>query len=447
MEPPCSDTSTLLGQNSPNVASNTEVRISSVIHTQKWLDLSPIAEEYGDISTDSSDNKLAAAETIASPPANEALVQCCNMELKAGKSLQESGSPWRNEMEMERTALPQNDVTLVEGTHISKLPNLNTREYSAPKSVPTTCNPKIWIPQIASLEPSGDDDSYPPPTNGSCLRGIYSSTTQAPQTTTASVRSTSNTLPLPTPFIPHKPAEMAKPGPKPSAKRGRKRKNHTTATAELAKVKRVRTDPKRPAACKLCYEKHVGCERQSEDDPCRACTKRKVACEPNDVKVIKGVRRRAATTQADDHHDINTSEGRVNRRGQTGSDVLETENEEATQAGAEVIEISSRFGLGAGPGRAIDASGGDVEASPEARSENENISTQVPTEREIHAANILASLKHAEANLLDCDTCIRYFQTIREVLLAEGRSENRVKEALNQLEQLQVQFLWLARGT
>ncbi|EPS45347.1 hypothetical protein H072_629 [Dactylellina haptotyla CBS 200.50] len=75
------------------------------------------------------------------------------------------------------------------------------------------------------------------------------------------------------------------------AKRGRKRTASVAASAEPLRQKRVKVaETRRVPACKLCYDKHIGCDRASEADDCKACIKRNSSCLKNDVKIVKGIK-------------------------------------------------------------------------------------------------------------------------------------------------------------
>ncbi|KAJ6263707.1 hypothetical protein Dda_2276 [Drechslerella dactyloides] len=347
--------------------------------------------------------------------------------------------PSKKEMEIEfPPPSPEKDVTPVEATDTSVFPAPSTREHSPVTNTPATANTDISDPQLSSPHPSSDDVLHPSPIiHPSSEAPIHPPILQAPP---AALRGASSSLKSPSihtgPPNPPNSTKMAKPGPKPPAKRGRKRKNPYPTAAEPPKAKRGRTDPKRPAACKLCYDKHIGCERSSESDACRACSKRKVACEPNDVKVVKGVRRKAAATPPDSDQDA--SEGSSHK-----AELSESESE-ASRAGEKAIDVESRLEAAAAPVGTVAVSGGNVAAPAEAS--DGRVDTPAPTEREVEAANILASLKQAKAELLSRDLCLQHFQTVREALEAEERCPERVQEALGKLEQLRSQLLWLTRS-
>ncbi|KAF3194094.1 hypothetical protein TWF225_008268 [Orbilia oligospora] len=69
----------------------------------------------------------------------------------------------------------------------------------------------------------------------------------------------------------------------------RKRKSPSVGVSnQKPKKPKVVAEPKKAPACKSCYHKHIGCDRQDENEPCRACEKRKQPCERNDIRVVKG---------------------------------------------------------------------------------------------------------------------------------------------------------------
>ncbi|KAF3908082.1 hypothetical protein ABW21_db0205544 [Orbilia brochopaga] len=462
--------------------SNPGASISFISNTDDERDLSYDIRESSDKPEKNGSIDLFSEMTVAQVKtmAEEDLVPCGDIELAVTACKSEGSSPLKKDMEMEFPRLSKEVATPVEVSDGSILPTPNAHEHSAVTSLPMTSNPKNCDPQISSLDQSEDNIfdspsvSYPSAIDSSYIP-------ETPLTTTTDSGSTLNHTFLPSPaFTLRTPAQMPRPGLKPHAKRGRKRKNPLPTAVEPPIVKRAKTDLKRPAACRLCYEKHVGCERQSEGDACIACIKRDVACEPNDVKVIKGVRRKAVAVAAKSDHNQDVSEGPSdggfqllnstglsNKDSEEGTDANSSSDaplpcflsihsigprtllisDIATRAGAETTNsIERRLRASTALGMAVGSSDVELHNAKEVRDENTNISMPMTSEREAQAANILASLKQAQAKLLARETCTKYVQTIRDVLVAEERSGIRIQEALYKLEQLQCQLLWLTRG-
>ncbi|KAK6346108.1 hypothetical protein TWF730_010439 [Orbilia blumenaviensis] len=233
----------------------------------------------------------------------------------------------------------------------------------------------------------------------------------------------------------------------------RKRKGPCAGNPKQKKAKTM-AELKKVPACKSCYHKHIGCDRPTENEPCRACEKRKQPCERNDVRVVKGekVVVREHPTSGTSHQGFslrNIAEGSVGTPSGGGTPPLGQNDGEPDE---------NRCERGAEDGVTIDAPGQNEEAtgSPQPDTgiesyrygEEGNISTEEDTgftDMERDAVNTLMTMKDKKVVLLDNKACICYFETIRRILLEKPEDAQRIKEGLDMLEELKRQLIWLNR--
>ncbi|KAK6524696.1 hypothetical protein TWF281_011597 [Arthrobotrys megalospora] len=235
----------------------------------------------------------------------------------------------------------------------------------------------------------------------------------------------------------------------------RKRKNPSAGNPKPKKIK-VAAELKKAPACKSCYHKHIGCERPTENDPCRACERRKQPCERNDVRVVKGEK----TVVKDE---LNVDEPLL---------VAQMSEPESTAGGSiEEIAPSAKLAIMARTD-AAEEDGNSCELNMEEEattgtcnqkqgmtgsqhskkmiqeSEVEENATGCESvelaEAEKEAADILMGMRCAKVELLDIQTCNCYFEAIKSTLAESTADPGRREAGLAMLDKLQWQLTWLS---
>ncbi|EWC47158.1 hypothetical protein DRE_03527 [Drechslerella stenobrocha 248] len=208
--------------------------------------------------------------------------------------------------------------------------------------------------------------------------------------------------------------------PQAPTKRGRKRKS--PAAAEPPKAKRAKPEVKRVPACKLCYSKHIGCERSPGESRCKTCVKKNQDCEPNDVKIVKGVKK-----------NIRAKSGGENPGPAAGAAGTACSGAKIVPEKENGVADGNSAGLVCGANTSSGAKGtGFVEAS-------------TMTEQELDVCGILMGMSSAKVTLLDKETCLDHFGAIERTLTSDSPDEEMVRYALEKLEELKSQLLWLSK--
>ncbi|KAK6511296.1 hypothetical protein TWF481_000217 [Arthrobotrys musiformis] len=241
----------------------------------------------------------------------------------------------------------------------------------------------------------------------------------------------------------------------------RKRKNPSDGLPNQKQKKpKVTAEPKKVPACKSCYHKHIGCERLTESEPCRACEKRKQPCERNDVRIVKGektvVKEEPAPGESSQETEAIYQEGSLEDSTEATSSVRvvsvaeSDEGEDLELCGQEIqaeavaasVRPEQNHERDEGQGLGRDSSEGGVEADAPAKTGTDKYGEMTDIEKE--AVDILLGMKTAEVALLDAKTSDFYFETIKGIL-SEGVENSEKREAgLKMLDKLRWQLTWLS---
>ncbi|KAF3940667.1 hypothetical protein ABW19_dt0207589 [Dactylella cylindrospora] len=221
------------------------------------------------------------------------------------------------------------------------------------------------------------------------------------------------------------------------AKRGRKRK--PDSVVDKPKPKRVRDGPKKPPACKRCYARHIGCERASEDETCKECKERQIECEKNDVKVIKGERKRVLSSKKLDSSAGISSQGKFKKeyKEYTIDDV--EKHSDAGGQGSALIESDSKIETTrAQTNTLVDD---ELKLAETWKSLVAAFQALTATEREV--IQILVDMKHKNTTSLSWQLVGTHFELIKSAIDTMVREEDVRETALKKLEELRSQLIWL----
>ncbi|RVD87278.1 uncharacterized protein DFL_001520 [Arthrobotrys flagrans] len=243
----------------------------------------------------------------------------------------------------------------------------------------------------------------------------------------------------------------------------RKRKSPSVGLpSQKPKKPKIIAEPKKTPACKSCYHKHIGCDRLTENEPCRACEKRKQPCERNDVRVVKGekmVVKEELTAGESSHKAQKTYQkspvegGVVTPSSIRTVSVAEAYGEEDQNSCGEEVEgdvplcVPSQNQERGGNKQVethVSGSGSGSGSGIEERVEVKGNQYAVMTEAEKEVVNILMGMKSAKVKLLDETTSHCYFEAIKGILMEGVEDSESRKAGLKMLEKLKWQFTWLS---
>ncbi|KAF3172355.1 hypothetical protein TWF788_009481 [Orbilia oligospora] len=235
----------------------------------------------------------------------------------------------------------------------------------------------------------------------------------------------------------------------------RKRKSPSVGLSnQKPKKPKIVAEPKKAPACKSCYHKHIGCDRQDENEPCRACEKRKQPCERNDVRVVKGektVVKKDPVPSESSHVVRETSQeggfvapSSIRAVSVTGADGDEDQNESGREVeeGAEEAASKSVFSECREGNRSHQVEAHVGRAGIEGEEAGGN-GYAVMTDAEKEAVKILMGMKGVLVEQLNEQTSDCYFEAIRGILIEEVEDERKGRVGLKMLEKLKWQMTWL----
>ncbi|KAF3268992.1 hypothetical protein TWF217_010273 [Orbilia oligospora] len=347
----------------------------------------------------------------------------------------------------------------VESTNLSPIPELGTPGSSMCPEAPTEANSPDSNSNIPITEDSSDEkysrDIPPPPCPSNNTQSHSSSSLVCSAITAASPD-----LNLPSPFTLHSEPlilQDQKMENKDTTNPKRKRKSPSVGVSnQKPKKPKVVAEPKKAPACKSCYHKHIGCDRQDENEPCRACEKRKQPCERNDIRVVKGEK----TVVKKDP--VPSESSHV---------VRETSQEGGLVAPSSIRAVSV---TGADGGEDQNECGREVEEEEEDETASNNVFSQcreedrshqveahvggagiegeeaggngyaVMTDAEKEVVKILMGMKSVPVEQLNEQTSDCYFEAIRGILIEEVEDERKRRVGLKMLEKLKWQMTWLS---
>ncbi|KAK6506257.1 hypothetical protein TWF506_011175 [Arthrobotrys conoides] len=354
----------------------------------------------------------------------------------------------------------ENIMIPVESTKISSIPELGTPGSSTRPEGPATLHPPDDNSNISTIEHTCSEekrshDVPPPPCSSNDTHGLPSSSLVC--TTITTTKSPDRNPP--SPFALHSKLLLLqdkKMVNKDMTTPKRKRKSPSVGLQnQKPKKPKIMAEPRKTPACKSCYHKHIGCDRQTENEPCRACERRKQPCERNDVRVVKGektVVKEEPTISEPSHVAEETPQdepiegGVVTPSSFRALSVTETDGEDQYSCGQEVEGDAATSVV---PGQDQDQEGDHQEEAPISRTEIEEEGEVADngyagmTDAEKEAVEILMGMKGATVDILNQQTSDRYFEAIKEILIEEVEDHKKRRVGLKMLEKLKWQMTWL----
>ncbi|KAF3283697.1 hypothetical protein TWF970_000873 [Orbilia oligospora] len=348
----------------------------------------------------------------------------------------------------------------VESTKLSPIPELGTPGSSICPEAPAVASSPDSNKNIPITEDSSDEkyprDTPPPPCPSKNIQSHSSSSLVC-----SVIAAASPDLNPPSPFTLHSEPlilQHQNMDNKDTTIPRRKRKSPSVGLSnQKPKKPKIMAEPKKAPACKSCYHKHIGCDRQDENEPCRACEKRKQPCERNDVRVVKGektVVKKDPVPSESSHVVRETSQeggfaasSSIRAVSVTGADGDEDqsecgrgaeEEEEEEEATSKSVLSQSREG---DRGHRVEAHVGGAGIEGEEAGGN---GYAVMTDAEKEAVKILMGMKSVPVKQLNEQTSDCYFEAIGGILIEEVEDERKRRVGLKMLEKLKWQMTWLS---